>query len=134
MLRIKQRPSGIDYESLDPFVQVQCGSTAKETSVLVGDVHSVTCALYLCIQLRPEWNQELQLTLKLPSANFSEVQYWLQQQELTFHLFDYEVSGPTPYGAICRLSIYGMLATVCGSEAPLYHWQLFLNKQVELVV
>eukprot|EP00698_Gefionella_okellyi_P022242 TRINITY_DN7343_c0_g1_i1.p1 TRINITY_DN7343_c0_g1~~TRINITY_DN7343_c0_g1_i1.p1 ORF type:complete len:1029 (+),score=195.06 TRINITY_DN7343_c0_g1_i1:94-3180(+) len=82
--RVKTRNHGMDYATLDPYITVSCGGVSKETSVLIGEMH-------------PEWNQELQLTIKFPSNNFYEVQYWIEHQRVTFTLFDYEMASGIPH-------------------------------------
>jgi len=48
------------------------------------------------VQLRPSWDQDLQLSVRLPSTNMIETQRWAAAQSLAFTLYDCNPGG------VCR--------------------------------
>jgi len=99
---VKLRNLGLEYDTIDPFVTVSIEGVSKDSSLLLADLH-------------PEWNQELKLTIRLPSTNMVESQYWATKTRVYFHVYDYNVlhgRGFSDYIGSASLPLGAVLASV----------------------
>lgn len=83
MYRLKKRDDEIDFKSLDPFVRITCAGVTKETSIIIGDIN-------------PKWEQTLDFIIEIPTGMISDVQQWVQVQNIEFYLYDSNSLGNFP--------------------------------------
>jgi hypothetical protein len=84
-LGIKKRPKlGILYESLSPSVQVRIGGKVQTTTALI------------CTE-NPEWNQDLIFQICIPAGEPTEIEHWVERQNIELSLYDNNISGQTSY-------------------------------------
>lgn len=101
----QSRHYGIEYETIDPMVAISCAGASVDTTVLIGQVH-------------PEWEQELFLDIEFPSTDFFAVQRMVQNNPLTFTLYDYQLGGVVPHMeclGVAHLPLSSVLTASCAT-------------------
>ncbi|KAI8846663.1 hypothetical protein BC829DRAFT_261294 [Chytridium lagenaria] len=106
--RFKRRVSkGIEYQSLDTLVKVECAGVSQETTAVLSS-------------LKPEWDQDLTLNITTPPGEIQDVQQWVDRQVIQISLMDYEDSGIVPHTELLATAYIPLIRVLLSARKPIW--------------
>jgi hypothetical protein len=107
-LGIKKRPKlGILYETISPSVNVRIGGHVQSTTALIGSED-------------PEWNQELIFQIRIPAGESTEIEHWVERQNIELSLYDHNISGQLSYNSLIGSSSIPLSQVLFSVRKPLW--------------
>lgn len=78
---------GVQFDGFDPFITVRCANAVAETAILIQDPF-------------PVWECRMQLTVTFPTSDTADLCRWVDDQFVSFTLWDHVSLGPSPHNEL----------------------------------
>ncbi|KAJ3206164.1 hypothetical protein HDU67_008350 [Dinochytrium kinnereticum] len=106
--RFKKRvKKGIEFQSLDAVVRVECAGIVQETTAVISS-------------LKPEWDQDLTINITIPPGEIQDVQQWVDRQVIQISLLDYEDSGLVPHTELISTAYIPLIRVLLSARKPIW--------------